>query len=186
MTLAALLGGVVMLGGIATLFWAHCLSGSTASTSSDQYLRLLTGMLQVRDVGLLGDEASRLSAMRAALQRNATPRGVSSAFVDPSFSSVQNDSRLSQRASRVSAGGLQLSDWQRRRWAQLTQQQQSQRPPEQQPKQQQPEQQQEQQPPPPPRPPRPPPPPPSPPPPRPLASDVSTAKARCIGDECPA
>ena len=189
MTLAALLGGVVMLGGIATLLWAHCLSGSTAGTSSDQYLRLLTGMLQVRDDdGPLGDEASRLSAMRAALQRNATPRGVSSAFVDPSFSSVQNDSRLRQRASRASAGGLQLSDWQRRRWAQLTQQQQSQRPPEQQPEQQQPEQQQGQQPPPPPRPPRPPPrpPPPPSPPPRPLASDVSTAKARCIGDECPA
>jgi hypothetical protein len=181
MTLVALLGGVVMLGGIATLLWAYSLSVSTAGTSSDQYLRLLTGMLQARP---LGDDASRLSAMRAALQRNATPRGVSSAFVDPGFSSAQNDSRLSQRASRVSAGGLQLSDWQRRRWAQLTQQQQSQRPPEQLDQQPEPEQQrrqqqpQQQQ----PRPPRPPPSPPQPP----LAWDVSSARPRCIGGECPA
>ena len=120
MTLAALLGGVIMLGGIATLLWAYSLSVSTAGTNSDQYLRLLTGMLQVHDAGPLGDDASRLSAMRAALQWNATPRGVSSAFVDPSFSSVQNASRDSPSAGRVSAVGLQLSDWQRRRWAKLT------------------------------------------------------------------
>ena len=137
MTLAALLGGVILLGGIATLLWAYSLSVSTAGTNSDQYLRLLTGMLQVHDAGPLGDDASRLSAMRAALQWNATPRGVSSAaFVDPSFSSVQNASRDSPSAGRVSAVGLQLSDWQRRRWAKLTQQQRSQRPP----PQQQPEQ----------------------------------------------
>ena len=177
MTLAALLGGVIMLGGIATLLWAYSLSVSTAGTNSDQYLRLLTGMLQVHDAGPLGDDASRLSAMRAALQWNATPRGVSSAFVDPSFSSVQNASRDSPSASRVSAVGLQLSDWQRRRWAKLTQQQRSQRPP----SQQQPEQPLEQQLlllPPPPRPP------PSPPPP-PHAWD-SSAKPRCMGDECAA
>ena len=37
MTLAALLGGVILLGGIATLLWAYSLSVSTAGTNSDQY-----------------------------------------------------------------------------------------------------------------------------------------------------
>ena len=177
MTLAALLGGVIMLGGIATLLWAYSLSVSTAGTNSDQYLRLLTGMLQVHDAGPLGDDASRLSAMRAALQWNATPRGVSSVFVDPSFSSVQNASRDSPSAGRVSAVGLQLSDWQRRRWAKLTQQQRSQRPPQQQQPEQPLEQQQLLLPPPPRPPPRPPPPP--------HAWD-SSAKPRCMGQECAA
>ena len=63
MTLVGLLGGVVLLGGIATLLWAYSLS--SVGTNSDQYLRFLTGMLHARNVGLRLSGAGR-RCVRAA------------------------------------------------------------------------------------------------------------------------